>query len=234
MAKALPVAMLAFSLLAGACAEDTTTSTAGEDAAIEGISLGLAYEGSAYEGSAFDALPTPEEQAGLAYMREEEKLAGDVYRAMFELWGLTIFDNIASAEDTHTAAVARLLDQFGLADPAEGRAPGVFSDPQLQDLYDELVAIGSRSETDALIVGALIEELDIADIRERATDDPAISGVYADLERGSTNHLRAFVRQLDRRGVRYEPDHLSQEAFDEIVTTNAARGGGRRSDARGT
>ncbi len=230
MATAMPVAVLSLGLLAGACAEDTTTSTAGEDSAIE-VS---GYEVSGYEISAFDALPTPEEQAGLAYMREEEKLAGDVYRAMFELWGLTIFDNIASAEDTHTAAVERLLDQYGLADPAEGLAPGVFSDPQLQALYDELVANGSRSETDALMVGALIEELDIVDLRARATDDPAISRVYDNLERGSNNHLRAFVRQLDRRGVRYEPIHLNQQAFDEIVATNPTRGGGRRSGARGT
>jgi hypothetical protein len=41
---------------------------------------------------------SPEEAAGLAYMREEEKLAHDVYLALYEQWGSTIFRSIASSE----------------------------------------------------------------------------------------------------------------------------------------
>ncbi|MDH4280870.1 MAG: DUF2202 domain-containing protein, partial [Acidimicrobiia bacterium] len=102
---------------------------------------------------------------GLAFMREEEKLAGDVYLAMYDTSGLPIFQNIADAEQTHTTAVAALLDQYQLPDPAEALAPGEFSNPDLQAFYDELVEIGSQSATDALRVGALIEELDITDLR---------------------------------------------------------------------
>ncbi len=161
---------------------------------------------------------------GLAFMREEEKLAGDVYQAMFDVWGLQIFDNIAAAEQTHTEAVVDLLDRYELPDPAEGLGPGEFSNPDLQALYDELVRTGSQSVTDALEVGALIEELDITDLRLRASDQTDIDSVYATLERGSRNHLRAFIRQLEREGVTYTPDYLDQDSFDQIVDTPTERG----------
>ncbi|MDH4364740.1 MAG: DUF2202 domain-containing protein, partial [Acidimicrobiia bacterium] len=50
------------------------------------------------------------------------------------------------------------------------------------------MARGSGALVDALTVGATIEDLDIADLRARATDTPAIALVYANLERGSPNH----------------------------------------------
>ena len=99
---------------------------------------------------------TEAEEEGLMYMREEEKLAGDVYDAMYDQWGLQIFDNISDAEVMHTDSVKILLDRYGLNDPAAGLAPGEFANTELQALYDELVATGSQSLTDALLVGALI------------------------------------------------------------------------------
>ncbi len=98
-------------------------------------------------------------------MREEEKLAGDVYRYFYDLWGSTIFQNIASSEDAHTDAILDLLNQYGIEDPASAD-PGVFSNPDLQALYDELTAMGSNSLKEAFLVGAAIEEIDILDIEE--------------------------------------------------------------------
>lgn len=142
-----------------------------------------------------------EDIAGLLWMREEEQLAHDVYVALGELWGLRVFDNIAASETTHIDAVVGLLERYGIDDPAAGNEPGTFTDPDLQALYDQLLADGRRSVDAALRVGVTIEELDIADLRDRrtATDIAAISTVYADLERASRNHLRAFVSQLDAR-----------------------------------
>ena len=57
--------------------------------------------------------------------------------------------------------VKLLLDRYGLADPALD--PGKFSDPTLQALYDQLIAQGSVSLEEALKVGVLIEQTDIAD-----------------------------------------------------------------------
>jgi hypothetical protein len=169
---------------------------------------------------------TEAEEEGLMYMREEEKLAGDVYDAMYDQWGLQIFDNISDAEVMHTDSVKTLLDRYGLDDPAAGLAPGEFTNPELQALYDELVATGSQSLTDALLVGALIEDVDIFDLQNLESDNPDIDLVYSNLERGSRNHMRAFVGQLERNDVEYTPTYLSQEAFDEIISTPNEMGSG--------
>jgi len=53
------------------------------------------------------------EMQGLILMREEEKLARDVYTTLGEKWDLNIFINIAGSEQTHTDAVKYLLDRYG-------------------------------------------------------------------------------------------------------------------------
>jgi len=47
----------------------------------------------------------------LAFMREEEKLARDVYLYLFEFWGQLIFENIAAGEQQHMDAVWSLMDK---------------------------------------------------------------------------------------------------------------------------
>ncbi len=160
---------------------------------------------------------TASERDGLLYMAEEEKLAGDVYQSLNEKWNLRVFDNIGKAERTHEAAVKTLLTRYSLPDPTKGA--GEFSNETLQVLYDDLVSRGSASTKDALQVGAAIEEIDILDLVERMdqTDKADILLVYANLKRGSENHLRAFVNNLQRQGVEYRPEYLSSEKYDRII-----------------
>ena len=164
------------------------------------------------------------EIAGLKYMREEEKLAHDVYVAMFNTWGATVFANIAASETSHTEAVLGQIVAYGVDDPAAGNAPGVFADAFLQSLYDKLVAMGSASLVEALQVGALIEETDIVDIRARMaqTDEPAILATYQNLLCGSYSHLQAFDRQLKSQGVSYQPQVITQEQWDAIASGAAS------------
>jgi len=172
----------------------------------------------------------PEEAAGLLYMREEEKLAHDLYLALYERWGLPIFSNIASSEATHTAAVEGLLEQFGLDDPASETAPGVFQDPTLQALYNDLVSRGSESLAAALQAGALVEEVDIQDLtdRIRQTDHPQIVQVYNNLMDGSENHLRAFVQQyISRTGLDYRAQFLDVNQVSTILAAVPGRSRGR-------
>ena len=102
-----------------------------------------------------------EEEAGLLQMREEEKLARDVYLTMFETWGHWVFSNIASSEQTHMDAVKSLLDKYNIEDPAAGKDVGEFDDGRIESLYIDLVQAGSESVVEALRVGATIEDLDI-------------------------------------------------------------------------
>lgn len=92
-----------------------------------------------------------QEKSSLLWMREEEKLAHDVYTVLSQKWGEQIFSNIAASEQTHTGAVLGLLTKYGIPDPAKSE-PGVFTSPEIQKLYDTLVAQGKTSLLDALIV----------------------------------------------------------------------------------
>lgn len=160
------------------------------------------------------------EVAGLMFMREEEKLAHDVYVTLHNTWGANVFANIAESETAHTEAVLGQIESYGLDDPADDNPVGVFSDAYLQALYNRLVEMGSVSLVEALKVGALIEETDIRDIRERMalTDELGILLVYQHLLCGSYEHLQAFDRQLRAYGVTYEPQVISREQWDAIAS----------------
>lgn len=141
--------------------------------------------------SKLGAIPVGElddaERAAIVYMREEEKLAYDVYQELYRLWGSGVFANISAAELTHMASVELLLSRYGIPDPAADTTAGEFVDPALQALYDELVAKGSLSLVDAFTVGATIEGLDIADLQQRESAQPDIALVFDNLELGSRN-----------------------------------------------
>ena len=181
---------------------------------------------------AISALPaedlSAEEEKDLVYMREEEKLARDVYTTLHEKWGTPIFANIAQSEQTHTEAIRDLIEKYDLEDPVVDDTVGVFTNDTLDELYDSLVEQGSESLVEALRVGALIEDLDINDLDEALvrTDNEDIALVYENLHRGSRNHLRAFTRQLEREGEEYVPEYISEEDYESIVGSDRERGAG--------
>jgi hypothetical protein len=163
---------------------------------------------------------------GLMQMREEEKLARDVYLALYQEWDHQIFQNIARSESRHMEAVKTLLDKYGLIDPVIDDTVGVFSDPNIQSLYFELVHEGRTSLIQALQVGAFIEDLDIFDLKEciQITDSVDIKTVYQNLLKGSRNHMRSFVSQLSAYGETYEGSYLTPEEIEEIVDSPMERG----------
>ena len=170
------------------------------------------------------------EAAGLIYMREEEKLAHDVYVVLYQQLGLPLFNNIADSEATHTSAIKVLLDRYGIADPAAGKGAGEFTDLALQKLYDQLVAQGSQSLAEALKVGAAIEEIDILDLQTRLAqiDNLDIELIYGNLLKGSRNHLRAFTSTLQRQtGEVYTAQYLDGTSYNSIVSDSIERGGRR-------
>ena len=166
------------------------------------------------------------EQDSLIYMREEEKLAHDVYVHMNTLWGgVPVFDNIADSEFTHAEAVRQLLARYSLPDPAATSAAGQFQNANLQALYTQLVATGTTSFTEALKVGATIEEMDIMDIQAALVnvDNQDIRLVYDNLLRGSQNHLRAFVKNLFWQDVIYTPQFMSPTDYEAIINNPMQR-----------
>jgi len=161
-----------------------------------------------------------EERDGLIFLREEEKLARDVYNYLHGLFNLNVFANIPKSEQQHMDAVKYLLDRYEIKDPAEGKANGEFVNKDLQELYDSLIAKGKVNAAEALKVGALIEEVDIRDLLNElngSVDNQDIKLVYNNLIKGSKNHLRAFTGVLKTYGIDYTPVILDEKFYNDIV-----------------
>lgn len=170
-----------------------------------------------------------EEVITLQFMREEEKLARDVYLTLDQQWGqqTRVFANIAESEELHTSSVQYLIDKYEIEDPVLHDDIGLFTHPELQSLYDELVAWGLNSLTAGLFVGGLIEEKDMEDIVEaiEGTDARPLILVYANLLDGSESHLRAFVEVIEAQGLEYEAQLLTQDEVDHILDAESDAGG---------
>lgn len=187
--KKLLVIMAVLSAALGSCKKETTTVT--------GIS--------------------DQEKLDLIFLREEEKLARDVYIFSFNKYAEDIFSNISNSEQSHMNAVLALLNKYNVADPASPDVIGVFQNADLQDLYNQLTAISDSSLTHALTVGATIEDLDIHDIDDfiSNTNNASILDTYDKLSCGSGNHLRSFVSVLGS----YNPSYLSLDEYNGIISS---------------
>lgn len=137
----------------------------------------------------------------LIYMIEEEKLAHDVYQVMYEKWGSRVFGNILKSELSHQNQILVVMQNRTITDPRSTQI-GVFNNPDLQALYNKLIAQGSQNVTEAIKVGVAIEELDISDLKtaisKLGSADTDVKSTYDSLLSGSQRHLSAFNRQLTR------------------------------------
>lgn len=161
------------------------------------------------------------EVSSLKFMREEEKLARDVYLTLDQYWGTQtqVFANIAVSEEQHTSTIDYLLEKYAIEDPVLRDEIGVFTNQELQALYDQLVAKGQNSLIDGLYVGALIEEVDMEDIAAAIadTDERAMILAYSNLLDGSKSHLRAFVSVIEEQGLVYEAQVLDADEVQFIL-----------------
>ncbi len=167
-----------------------------------------------------------DELTSLSFMREEEKLARDVYITLYSKWSVNIFNNISSSEQTHMDAVLLLLKKYNLTDPVGSTAVGVFNNATLQNLYNQLVAQGNNSVLDAYKVGATIEDLDIFDLKNTLlnNDNQDIKLVYDMLTKGSRNHMRSFYKNILNTGGSYTPQYITQAEFDAIINSSMETG----------
>lgn len=156
----------------------------------------------------------------LKWMREEEKLARDVYLALYTKWRITVFNNIASSEQSHMDGLLLLLNKYGIPDPASP-VTGVFNNPDLQALYYQLVENGNISIAKAYETGATIEDLDLLDLKNAllVNDNEDIRLVYESLMKGSRNHLRSFYKNLLNAGITYQAVYITQPELEAIINS---------------
>ncbi|MGD8269162.1 MAG: DUF2202 domain-containing protein, partial [Desulfobacterales bacterium] len=83
----------------------------------------------------------------LGYMRDELKLARDLYNALSNIWGLEVFKNTAKSKQSLMDAVSDLLKQYGIDDPPD--EAGKFVNADLQELYSYLIDQGRVSRNNA-------------------------------------------------------------------------------------
>jgi hypothetical protein len=191
---------------------------------IAGLLILTAAGNSIVQAASLDAF----EVESLLFVREEEKLARDTYLTLYGIWGTDIFQTIANSEQDHMDAVKALLDKYGLEDPALPEI-GLFQNDFLQEKYYELVAWGAQSEADALLVGCLIEEIDLIDLIDRMAqiNKRDILTVFQNLVDGSENHLRAFVARYESlTGNTYTPVYLDRNTYQQIINGDSDSGGG--------
>jgi hypothetical protein len=166
------------------------------------------------------------EKISLLHMREEEKLARDVYITLYNKHGVKVFDNISMSEQTHTDAILQLLTKYSIIDPVGANGIGVFTDTSFQILYNTLVASGSVSIIEAYKVGTTIEDLDLFDLKNDLlkVDNQDIILVYQLLSKGSRNHMRSFYGNLKSLGFTYVPQFITQSDLDAIINSAIERG----------
>lgn len=172
-------------------------------------------------------ISTDKEKANVLRMREEEKMARDVYMVMNDKWGQQVFSHISESEIYHMSQMKLWVDKFNLVDPVSRNNDkrGLFTDQSLQKLYNELTTSGLQSREAAFRAGAKVEEVDILDLKAALaeTSNAELQSTYKYLINASENHLRAFVRNLKTLGIDYKPVLMIQKEFDEILN---GQGGG--------
>ena len=220
--------MVASLLVASSCQKDNMNTENAQYASV----LAVSADGtsSVIEANLKSALITTSdltdsELASLQKMKEEEKLARDVYSVLSQKWGSSVFTNISAAESNHLNAIVLLLTSYGSTETSIGEA-GIFADAAVQKLYNDLVAKASVSLEEAYKTGALIEEIDIKDLLEAlsSTTNENITLVFENLLKGSRNHLRAFNLQLTTLGIVYTPVYISETDYNLIVTSPMEKG----------
>lgn len=161
---------------------------------------------------------SPREEEGILFIWEEEKVARDLYVALYQETKLSVFVDLANSEQNHMDQAKTIIDEYGLEVPV-GDDSGVFSNQTLIGLYNDLLAQGSISQEDALKVAATFEEISIIDLEKEleVSDNEDVRAVYEGLLAGSRKHLRSYVRDLDDMDISYTPQYLSEKEFNEVV-----------------
>ncbi|MEZ4906596.1 MAG: DUF2202 domain-containing protein [Saprospiraceae bacterium] len=169
---------------------------------------------------------TTEEAELLKYMREEEKLARDVYIYFFNKYNAQVFQNISKSEQRHMEKILCLLDYYEIEDPALAEE-GEFTNAHIKELYDALIAAGDVSLLEAYKVGATIEDVDIKDLEDYSlqTENPAILDIFSNLTCGSRNHMRAFYPLVISEGGEYTAQYITQEELEAIINSDSERCG---------
>ena len=157
-------------------------------------------------------------------VREDEKVARDLYKAFFDNYKLKTFENISKAEANHMKAAEKLLDYYEVEYPAASDY-GKFADTARQALYERYLQKGNTA-MEAFKVMVYLEEENIVSYNEVLKDitNPNIKLVIENLSKASENHLRAAVRQITALGGTYQASLMTEEQYKSIIAKGFEQG----------
>jgi hypothetical protein len=176
---------------------------------------------------------SPAAQTALLFQIDEERMARELYTAFNAKWALQPFANIPQSEARHEATLRQIASRAAIAAPTS--VAGSFDSAEVQQRYNDLLALGLESADSALRAAAFVEEQDIADLNTliAATDNPALKDAAMALKTASGHHLQAFVSVLAARGVTYLPKVLTADEYQAILGSDHRGMGRRRGFGRG-
>lgn len=213
-------------------------------AIVAGASGAMAKGGKVVSASIDEVVLDANEQTHLMFIREEEKLARDVYLTLGTMYpDSAIFGNIDDSEQAHMDAVKAIIEKYGLQDPSTNDNIGAYTSEDygwyFTEKFNLLVERASISELEALYVGAFIEELDMMDINQCPqvivetdngindvsecgkiyTDNSDVAKLYVSLLDGSDSHLEGYVKNIEKYigEGNYQAQVLPQEQVDDIL-----------------
>lgn len=218
----LPSLLMLSSLLLISCGGEDATSAADSASETDNKSLLPAEVQSAIDSE--KSTLNQELTNTLSFMGNEERLAYDLYNALYKQYpNLNQLNNIATKSEYKHIAAVQLLVQKYIYDENDftnidgsplgyentdipDMQAGTYDIKAIQQLYDTLYAKGVVSETDALEVGCMVEVTDVNDLNEKiaiaqSSNASDIETVFDFLRDGSYNHYWAFDDGLRNKGV---------------------------------
>jgi len=226
------LAICAISLSLASCTKETNPNTpeplvsATPSDIIEVKSDGATTFALAGVTPAFDSTAdlTADEIEFIYAVREDEKVARDLYFSFFGTFGLKPFENIGKAEDNHIKATEKLFDYYEIDYPALSEN-GKFENAIRQKLFDSLLLKGTP-ELEAFKVMAMLEESNIVEYGEvlKTIANPNIKIVIENLARASANHFKAAIRQITALGGTYTPALMTQEQYRAVIAIGFEKG----------
>ncbi|MEO7752093.1 MAG: DUF2202 domain-containing protein [Terracoccus sp.] len=210
------------------------------------MGIAMAQNGAAapLTGATVVAAQTTSDAATLAFNREEERMARDLYQSLADTYdGAAPFAMITQSEQTHWTRIGDLLTAHGITDPSAGLAAGTYADPAIQSLYDGWLARGLTSLDEAYQVGIELEQRDIADLTTAITSTTLADArrVLTALRAASEHHLAAFEAAASgqtlgagRTGATGAQDGMRQGAGRQGRSVTPATGSAGAGMQRGT
>jgi len=163
---------------------------------------------------------TFKEETGIKSIKQAEKLLVDFHDVMSEKWSNPSFLQLYKSEKTHYNAASLLLNKYELTDPVQGLTSGEFSRPEMTKYYHDLVNQGSLSLDETYRMTGEIHETNITIIKNQLTNITNNTDTrlfYKNLLAAKKNHFRIVVQSLEKSGIQYIPQVMSQDEYQKIM-----------------